>query len=79
MNLFLPWDTNLSRMPSGRPILVKQKGEPVPFMAVHKQPDPVGTVQMIEGTDPRGSGFYFSAQQLEGYLDVIGDDKAIIY
>jgi hypothetical protein len=54
-------------------VLIKQRGEPIPFMAVHKQSHPLGTVQMLEGTDPRGNGYYFSADQLEGYLDVIGE------
>lgn len=70
MNYMLPWKMDVTQIPTGKPVLVWQKGEEIPFMAIHKEGSPAGTVQMIEGTDPRGNGFYFSADQLECYLDV---------
>lgn len=71
MNYMLPWNMNPLQIPIGKPVLVFQTGEQVPFMAIRKADFPEGTVVMIEGTDKRGTDFYFSAEQISCWLEVV--------
>jgi hypothetical protein len=70
MNFMLPWNMNVLTIPVGKPVLVWQQGEEIPFMAIRKAGFPEGTVVMLEGTDKRGTGYYFSAEQLSCWLEV---------
>lgn len=68
--LTLPWNTDLTAIPFGVPLLVRSVNHPVPFMAIRHVDFSPDSVDWLVGPEQYDQGIYHPISELSGWLRV---------
>lgn len=67
----LPWNSDVQAIPFDKPVLVRERDEPVPFMVVRHADFNPEAVSYLLGPDASGYGIFVGIERLEAFAEVM--------
>lgn len=65
------WNTDVQKIPFNKAVLVRQRDEPVPFMAVRSDDYEPDSVSYLLGPSDSAYGIYVALRNIEAWADVM--------